>query len=99
VPELTSDYDLLIATDVFNHVPAFITLAPSTASYLPIGDRYLIANCFAPVIACHLPQLFHPSIGLDQAMCAKGLQPQESVQYGRGYGRSGDIDQQVIRRS
>ena len=51
VPELSGDYDLLIATDVFEHVPNPIALAASTASHLRVGGSYLIANCFAPVIA------------------------------------------------
>jgi len=83
VPDLTGDYDLLIATDVFEHVPDPIALAASTASHLRIGGRYLMANCFMPVIACHLPQLFHLSMGWDHAMRAMGLSPQEAVQYGR----------------
>ena len=99
VPELKGEYDLLIATDVFEHVPDPIALAASTASHLHIGGRYLIANCFAPVIACHLPQLFHLSIGWDQAMRAMGLQPLEAVQYGRAYARSGDLDEQASRRA
>jgi hypothetical protein len=98
VPELTGDYDLLIATDVFEHVPDPIALAASTASHLRIGGRYLIANCFAPVIACHLPQLFHLSIGWDQAMRAMGLQPLEKVQYGRAYGRTGNLDEGAAKR-
>ena len=99
VPELTGDYDLLIATDVFEHVPDPIALAASTAIHLRIGGRYLIANCFAPVIACHLPQLFHLSIGWNQAMRAMGLQPLEKVQYGRAFGRTGDLDEQAARRA
>ena len=99
VPELTGDYDLLIATDVFEHVPDPIALAASTASHIPIGGRYLIANCFAPVIACHLPQLFHLSIGWDQAMREMGLQPLEKVKYGRAFGRTGELDEEAARRS
>ena len=99
VPELTGDYDLLIATDVFEHVPDPIALAASTARHLRIGGRYLIANCFAPVIACHLPQLFHLSIGWNQAMRAMGLQPLETVQYGRAYGRTGDLDEEAARQA
>ena len=97
VPELTGVYDLLIATDVFEHVPDPIALAASTASHLRIGGRYLIANCFAPVIACHLPQLFHMSIGWDQSMCAMGLQPQEKVGYGRAYRRTGILDEEAAK--
>jgi SAM-dependent methyltransferase len=98
VPELTGEYDLLIATDVFEHVPDPIALAASTASHLRIGGRFLIANCFAPVIACHLPQLFHLSIGWDEAMRVMGLQPLEKVQYGRAYARTSDLDEQAARR-
>jgi hypothetical protein len=57
-----------------------------------------MANCFAPVIACHLPQLFHLSIGWDQAMRAIGLQPMESVRYGRAYERTGSLDEQAAHR-
>jgi len=98
VPDLTGDYDLLIGTDVFEHVPDPIGLAASTASHLRIGGSYLIANCFKPVIACHLPQLFHLSIGWDQAMRAMGLQPLETVQYGRAFGRTGGLDEEAARR-
>lgn len=97
VPELTDEYDLLIATDVFEHVPDPIGLAASTATHLRIGGRYLIANCFAPVIACHLPQLFHLSIGWDQSMCAMGLHPQEIVRYGRAYRRTGILDEEAAK--
>ena len=97
VPELTGEYNILIATDVFEHVPDPIGLAASTATHLRIGGRYLIANCFAPVIACHLPQLFHLSIGWDQSMCAMGLQPQEKVGYGRAYGRIGILDKEAAK--
>lgn len=99
VAELTGRYDLLIATDVFEHVPDPIGLAASTAAYLQIGGTYLMANCFAPVIACHLPQLFHLSIGWDQAMRAMGLQPMEKVQYGRAFEHIGVLDEQAGHRA
>jgi SAM-dependent methyltransferase len=92
VPELTGDYDLVIATDVFEHVPDPIALAASTASHLRIGGRYLMANCFVPVIACHLPQLFHLSFGWDQAMRAMRLQSFQKVLYGQSYIYTGVLD-------
>ena len=99
VSELSGSYDLLVATDVFEHVPDPIGLAAATAAHLPIGGTYLMANCFAPVIACHLPQLFHLSIGWDQAMRAMGLQPREIVQYGRAYERTGQLSEKAARRA
>lgn len=91
VSELSGEYDLLIATDVFEHVPDPIGLAAETAAYLRHGGQYLIANCFQPVIRCHLPQLFHFNIAWDPAMRAMGLEPSETVQYGRVYLRRGEL--------
>jgi hypothetical protein len=53
VSELTGDYDLLIATDVFEHVPDPIALAASTASHLPLSDRQLLCtgDCLPPTPA------------------------------------------------
>lgn len=87
VQSLTDSYDLLIATDVFEHVSDPIGLAFKTAQYLNIGGQFLIANCFAPVIRCHLPQLFHLQISWDFIMKAIGLVPGETVSYARAYRR------------
>jgi hypothetical protein len=97
VPELNGIYDLLIATDVFEHVPDPIGLAAATADHLPVGGLYLMANYFAPVIQCHLPQLFHLQIGWDEAMRAMGLAPRQRVQYGRAYERQGVFDPAAAR--
>lgn len=92
VPELSGEYDILIATDVFEHVPDPIGLAAQTVTHLRNGGQYLIGNCFAPVILCHLPQLFHFNISWDAVMNAMGLLPREAVVYGRAYIRQGVID-------
>ena len=99
VPELVGEYDLLIATDVFEHVPDPISLVASTATHLRIGGYYLIANCFYPVIACHLPQLFHLSIGWDHVMQAMGFKLHSKVQYGRVYERIGELNKHAARRA
>ncbi|MDG2270995.1 MAG: class I SAM-dependent methyltransferase [Halioglobus sp.] len=98
VPELSGKYDILIATDVFEHVPDPIELAAVTATHLHLGGQYLIANSFAPVILCHLPQLFHFQIAWDAAMRAMGLRPEEKVSYGRVYRRSTGFDIAAARR-
>jgi hypothetical protein len=99
VPELTGNYDLLIATDVFEHVPDPIGLAATTAAHLRIGGSYLMANCFSPVIHCHLPQLFHLSIGWDQVMRAMGVNPMERVVYGRAFELTCSLDQEAALRA
>jgi hypothetical protein len=91
VPALSGEYDILIATDVFEHVLDPVGLAAETASYLRIGGQYLIANCFAPVILCHLPQLFHFNTSWDAVMQAMGLEVVESVVYGKAYRRKGGV--------
>jgi hypothetical protein len=97
VPDLGGEYDLLIATDVFEHVPDPIGLAHRTGSHLRVGGQYLIANCFQPVILCHLPQLFHFHYAWDSAMRAMGLEPGETVAYGRAYRRTGEFDVSAAR--
>lgn len=97
VPELTGEYDILIATDVFEHVPDPIGLTAETAERLRVGGQYLIANCFAPVILCHLPQLFHFNASWDAVMQTMGLQPEERVVYGRSYRRKGGINMPAAR--
>jgi 2-polyprenyl-3-methyl-5-hydroxy-6-metoxy-1,4-benzoquinol methylase len=102
-PELSGEYDVIIATDVFEHVPDPLQLAASTASHLRADGQFLIANCFHPVILCHLPQLFHFRYCWDFAMKTMGLIPADQVVYGRAFLRQGalrlDPARQVEKRS
>jgi SAM-dependent methyltransferase len=100
---LNNEYDVLVATDVFEHVPDPLTLAAQTASALKPNGRFLIANCFRSVILCHLPQTFHFLYTWDLALANMGLQPAEQVSYGRAFDRQGpqnlDAARRVERRS
>jgi hypothetical protein len=98
VPELSGTYDVLIATDVFEHVPDPLAMIVNTAEHLRLGGTYLIANCFWPVIRCHLPSTFHFRWSWDAAMAALNLQPAEIVSYGRAYKRTGPLSCAVARR-
>ncbi len=98
VPELNGKYDLLVATDVFEHVPDPLALAAQTAGHLHIGGKYMIANCFQPVIRCHLPQLYHFHYAWDRAMSVMGLEPGEKIKYGRVYIRKGNFDVKAARK-
>jgi trans-aconitate methyltransferase len=81
----TGKYDLIIATDVFEHLSDPITDLKKTGKYLHVGGHYLIANCFEPVIMCHLPQHFHLRATWDYIMKAMGYEIGEKVAYGRAY--------------
>lgn len=52
-------YDCLVCTDVLEHVADPLTLFAQMISSVKIGGYLIIANCFAPVIKCHLPITFH----------------------------------------
>lgn len=80
--QLSGNYDLLIATDVFEHVADPIALVEATASHLKLGGKYLIANCFYPVVLCHLPQTFHFRYSWNEVLAALGLKPGKQIAYG-----------------
>lgn len=86
------------ATDVFEHVSDPLQLVYETAQHLRVGAQYLIANCFFPVIRCHLPQTFHFRYSWDKALFAMGLEPMERVAYGRAYVRCGELNLEAARR-
>jgi hypothetical protein len=95
---LSGEYDVLIATDVFEHVPDPIELAEKTASYLRTQGQYLIANCFRPVILCHLPQLFYLDGTWPTVMKAMGLLPGQHVAYGQAFERTAHLDVDAAHR-
>ena len=60
VPELPcQSVDVLVSTDVIEHVPDQLILLASMVDAVRPGGHLVIANCFYPVIACHLPCTFH----------------------------------------
>jgi 2-polyprenyl-6-hydroxyphenyl methylase/3-demethylubiquinone-9 3-methyltransferase len=56
---LGSNYDFVIAQDVLEHVEDPISLALRLVQTLRTGGIAFFANCFFPVIKCHLPRTFH----------------------------------------
>lgn len=97
VPNMVGNYDVLLATDVFEHVHDPLQLVYETSNHLKIGGRYFIANSFFPVIRCHLPQTFHYRHSWDTALHAMGLIPEENIAYGRSYIRFGSLNLDAAR--
>jgi 2-polyprenyl-6-hydroxyphenyl methylase/3-demethylubiquinone-9 3-methyltransferase len=81
IPELTSQsVEVLVSTDVLEHVPDPLSLLAAMVDAVRPGGHLLIANCFYPVIACHLPCTFHLRYSFDafcQALCLEVLGPCE----------------------
>lgn len=59
VPSLNGRYDLVIAQDVLEHVDDPVGLAAQLSDATLVGGYLIFANCFYPVIKCHLPSTFH----------------------------------------
>ena len=97
VPTLIEEYDILIASDVFEHVPEPLRLVEATAEHLKGQGIYMMANYFWPVVHCHLPANFHFRYSWEQAMSAMNLHPKEVFSYGRAYHRTGTVSYAAAR--
>lgn len=54
-----TNYDCLLSIDVLEHVPDPLGTLMEMIRYVRTDGYLVIANCFAPVIKCHLPGTFH----------------------------------------
>ncbi len=66
-------YDAIVAQDVLEHVADPIRLAGDIAVGVRKGGIVIFANCFYPVIQCHLPSTFHLRHTFPFVMKALGL--------------------------
>jgi 2-polyprenyl-6-hydroxyphenyl methylase/3-demethylubiquinone-9 3-methyltransferase len=73
VPTLDIDYDVVIAQDVLEHVEDPVGLAHKINSSLRKGGLGIYANCFYPVIKCHLPANFFLRDAFPWVMMAMGM--------------------------
>ena len=79
---LEGEYDILIATDVFEHVSDPLGLVAETSIFLNNEGFYLIANHFQPIIKCHLPQSYHLYYSFNYALEAMNFKIIEKIIYG-----------------
>lgn len=68
-----SNYDCVIAQDVLEHVENPIETAYAMSSHVKESGYVIFANCFYPVIKCHLPSTFYLRHTFKYAMQKMGL--------------------------
>lgn len=94
VDSLAGNYDAVIAQDVLEHVGDPIALALETINAIRPGGFAIFANCFYPVIKCHLPQTFHLRHTFSWVVAPLGIKYVERVrgaEHALVFRRNGDI--------
>lgn len=82
--ELTGEYDCIILTDVLEHIENPLDVLYSISNNLSNNNGLLlVANCFYPVIKCHLPVTFHYRYSFDLIMQKMGFNLESTVSYGK----------------
>ncbi len=79
-----STYDALVCTDVLEHVHDPLSLLVQMVQVVRPGGSLVIANCFYPVIACHLPCTFHFRHSFDRFCKELGLAVEGASPGGHG---------------
>jgi len=74
IDKLESGYDCLVSTDVLEHVPDPLNDFASMIKSVKVDGYLVVANCFSPVIKCHLPQTFHLNYTFNQFSKMMGLE-------------------------
>lgn len=69
----SNNYECIIAQDVLEHVENPIDLAFNMAKHVKDNGYLIFANCFYPVIECHLPKTFYLRYTFPLVMTAMGL--------------------------
>jgi 2-polyprenyl-3-methyl-5-hydroxy-6-metoxy-1,4-benzoquinol methylase len=71
---VSQSVDALVSTDVLEHVSDPLSLLAAMVDSVRPGGHLLIANCFHPVILCHLPCTFHLRYTFNKFCRALGLE-------------------------
>ena len=74
INKLESNYDCLVSIDVLEHLPDPLGEFDKMIKSVKKDGYLVIANCFAPVIKCHLPQTFHLRYTFDMFARMMGLE-------------------------
>jgi 2-polyprenyl-3-methyl-5-hydroxy-6-metoxy-1,4-benzoquinol methylase len=87
--------DAIVAQDVLEHVADPVGLASEIADSVRKGGIVIFANCFYPVIQCHLPSTFHLRHTFPMVMKALGLRyvgTVDGASHAQVFERAGHLD-------
>ncbi|WP_017303052.1 class I SAM-dependent methyltransferase [Spirulina subsalsa] len=97
-----NNYDCLISTDVLEHTDDPLKLLAEMISTVRIQGWLILANCFLPVIKCHIPSTFHLHYTFDQFAEKMGLKclGECAGSHGKIYQKVADValDWETLRR-
>lgn len=79
VDKFEGQYDCIIAQDVLEHVEHPLALTRQMIQSTRSGGHLIFANCFYPVIKCHLPSTFYLRHTFTWVAAAMGLEFQGRV--------------------
>ena len=85
VRELSGQYDVIVALDVLEHVSNPLGLTHNLATHVNADGYMLLANCFYPVIKCHLPQTFYLRYFFDFIVKQMGIMHDKNLLYAKIY--------------
>lgn len=90
-------YNVIVATDVFEHVIDPLAIVAEVSQSVRLGGKFLIANCFYPVMACHLPRTFHFRFSWHIFMALLGFHPDQPVCYGWSYEKRKSVERKPAK--
>jgi len=59
ISKLPESADIIVAQDVLEHVSDPLNVFSQLLDSTKVGGYVIVANCFYPVMKCHLPHVFH----------------------------------------
>jgi len=101
-PAFRTQYDLVVAQDVLEHIEDPISVALGLIEATRFDGYLIFANCFYPVIKCHLPRTFYLRYTFRIVMKAAGLDYAGRVAgapHVECYRRVRQIDRQAVSRA
>lgn len=101
IKEFENQYDCVIAQDVLEHVELPLELVEQLVHATKPGGYLIFANCFYPVIKCHLPSTFYLRHTFAWVVSGLGLQfvgQVEGASHALVFLRVGNVDMNRFKR-